>query len=103
VKDTGFQKKDIIREISYLVGDPIVVDEDSLLKGRVVRVKAWCKDLMKIDGSTLIYFNKHGHMITRWSEILETMKAGKSFDTKSSMFERHKEFSDGEGEKLAFK
>jgi hypothetical protein len=103
VKATSFptkaRKKDIIREISYLVGDPIEVDEDSLLKGRVVRVKVWCKDPMKIVGSTLVYFNKQGHMITWWSEILETMKARKSLDTKSSKFERHREFSDDEGEK----
>jgi hypothetical protein len=96
---TKVWKKDIIREISYLVGDPIEVDEDSLLKGRVVRVKVWCKDPMKIVGSTLVYFNKQGHMITWWSEILETMKARKSLDTKSSKFERHREFSDDEGEK----
>jgi hypothetical protein len=43
VKATGFpakvQKKDIIREISHLVGDPLEVDEECLLKGRAVRVK----------------------------------------------------------------
>jgi hypothetical protein len=62
VKATRFpakvQKKDIIKEIAYLVGDPIEVDEASLLKGRAVRVKVWCKDPMKIEGSTLVYFNK---------------------------------------------
>jgi hypothetical protein len=103
VKATGFpakaQKKDIIREISYLVGDPIEVDEDSLLKGRAVRVKVWCKDPLKIEGSTMVLFNKQGHMITWWSEILESMKAGKSLDTKSSKFERHGEFSDDVREK----
>jgi hypothetical protein len=62
VKTTGFpakaQKKDIIREIAYLVRDPIEVDEGNLVKGRAVRVKVWCKGPLKIEGSTLVYFNK---------------------------------------------
>jgi hypothetical protein len=81
------------------VGDPIEVDEASLLKGRVVRVKVWCKDPMKIEGSTLVYFNKQGHMITWWSEVLETMKSGKSLDNKTSKFDRNIDYSDEEKEK----
>jgi hypothetical protein len=76
-------EKDIIREISYLVGDPIEVDEDSLLKGRVVRVKVLCKDALKIEGSTLVYFNRQGHLITWWSEKLEAMKPGKALGLKA--------------------
>jgi hypothetical protein len=81
------------------VGDPLEVDEESLMKGRTVRVKVLCKDALKIEGSTLVYFNKQGHMITWWSEKLENMKPGKSLDTKISNFDRHKVLSDDEGEK----
>jgi hypothetical protein len=103
VKATGFpakaQKKDIIKEISYLMGDQLEVDEESLLKGRAIRVKVMCKDALKIEGSTLVYFNRQGHMITWWSEKLENIKPGKALDTKASKFDRHKDFSDDEGEK----
>jgi hypothetical protein len=81
------------------MGDPIEVDEDSLLKWRAVRVKVWCRDPMKIEGSTMVYFNKQGHMITWWSEVLETMKSEKSLDTKASKFERNRDYSNEEGEK----
>jgi hypothetical protein len=81
------------------VGDPLEVDEESLMKGRTVRVKVLCKDALKIEGSTLVYFNKQGHMTTWWSEKMENMKPGKSLDTKASKFDRHKDFFDDEGEK----
>jgi hypothetical protein len=103
VKATRFlakaQKKDIIKKVSYLVGDPLEVDEESLMKGMAVRVKVLCKDALKIEGSTLVYFNKQGHMTTWWSEKMENMKPGKSLDTKASKFDRHKGFFDDEGEK----
>jgi hypothetical protein len=54
---------------------------------------------MKIEGSTLLYFNKQGHMITWWSEVLVTMKSEKSLDNKISKFDKNKDYSDEKKEK----
>jgi hypothetical protein len=68
----GKQKKvEVIKEISHLVGDPKQVDESSLKDDGVVIVRVLCKDVMKIEGSTLVFINGQGHMIKWVSEKLE--------------------------------
>jgi hypothetical protein len=54
---------------------------------------------MKIEGSTMVYFNKQGHMITWWSEVLVTMKSEKYLDNKISKFDKNKDYSDEKKEK----
>jgi hypothetical protein len=91
VKATGFptktQKAEIIKEISHLVGDSIEVDENSLLQGKAVRVKVWCKDASMLEGKTLLYINGQGHMITWWSEKLEGKRGAKGDEWN---FDRHR-------------
>jgi hypothetical protein len=65
---SGSNEKNVIKEISYLVGDPIEVDESSLEDENAIRVKVNYRDATKIEGSTLVYIKGQGHMITWWSK-----------------------------------
>jgi hypothetical protein len=103
VKATGFptkaQKAEIIKEISHLVGDPIEVYKGSLLQGNAVRVKVWCKDASKLEGSTLLYINGQGHKITWWSEKLEGKRNSKGDEGNFYKFDRYREDSNDEEDK----
>jgi hypothetical protein len=56
----------------------------------------WCKDASKLDGSTLLYINDQGHMITWWSEKLERKRNSKGDEEKSDKFDRHRDDSNDE-------
>jgi hypothetical protein len=103
VKATGFPTKslkaEIIKEISHLVGDSIEVDESSLLQGKALRVKVWCKDASKLECSTLVYINGQGHMITWWSERLEGKRGAKGDEDKFFKGDMHREDSGDEEDK----
>jgi hypothetical protein len=79
------------------VDDPIEVDEKSLKADGPMRVKVACKDATKMEGTTLLYINREGHLIRWWSEKGVKEKLGAS--TKSSKFDRHKDESNEEGDK----
>jgi hypothetical protein len=72
------KKAEIIRKISYLVGDPLEVDEKSLKSKGVVRVRVYCKDATKIVGSALVHINGQSHMLKWRSEKLEDPKGNSS-------------------------
>jgi hypothetical protein len=94
VKATSFpmeaKKEMMIKEISHLVGDLVEVDENSLKSEGVIRVKVLCKDALKIEVNTLIFINKHGHLI-HWKGEGEG-----SINNNNSKFDRHKDGSDEE-------
>jgi single-stranded DNA-binding protein len=95
---TKARRPEVIKEISYLVGDPIEIDESSLQEGNVIRVKFYYRDASKIEGTTLVYINGQGHMIKWWSEKGEDVKA-RPISPKISKFDLHKEDTNEEGDK----
>jgi hypothetical protein len=75
--------------------------EKSLKSEGVVRVRVYCKDAIKIVGSTLVHINGHGHMLKWRSEKLEDPKGSSSQSSKNSKFDRHKDDSDEKDDKEA--
>jgi hypothetical protein len=61
-------KEDVVMKVATLAGEPLVVDELSLIKTGPVRVKLNCKDPLKLRGSVRIFFNKVGYEIRFASE-----------------------------------
>ncbi|CAL5087727.1 unnamed protein product [Urochloa decumbens] len=60
----GYAKEeDIVKEITSLVGEPIKVDEFSLVRDEPVRVRINCRDPAKVKGAVEIFFNGVGHEI----------------------------------------
>lgn len=58
----------VIRELATLVGQPIVVDELSLIRDEPARVKVICRDPSAIRCVIEIFFNKVGHEVKFISE-----------------------------------
>jgi hypothetical protein len=54
-------KEEVVMMVATLVGDPILVDELSLIKTGSVRVKINCRDPSKLRGFVRIFFNKMGY------------------------------------------
>jgi hypothetical protein len=52
-----------VRKVATLAGEPLVVDELSLIKASPVRVKLNCIDPSKLRGFVRIFFNTVGHDI----------------------------------------
>jgi hypothetical protein len=82
-----------------LVGDTIEVDESSLKDENAIRVKVNYKDATKIEGSTLVYINGQGHMITWWRKKKVDVKPKNPPPSKTSKFDSHKNDTDEEGDK----
>jgi hypothetical protein len=61
-------KEDIVMRVATLAGEPLVVDELSLIKTGPVRVKMNCRDPHKLRGFVRIFFNKVGYDIRFVSE-----------------------------------
>jgi hypothetical protein len=56
-----------------LVGDPVEVDDKFLIDEGKIRVKVLCKDATKIKGTTLLYINGQGHLLSWYSEKLQIL------------------------------
>jgi len=52
-----------VKEVVALVAEPLVVDELSLIKSELVRVKGRCRNPGAITGSIEIFFNGVGKLI----------------------------------------
>jgi hypothetical protein len=58
------RKEKAVEEVSYLVGDFIEVDKKSLPGLGPIRLKVACKDPSTIKGSSRVYFNGRGFLIS---------------------------------------
>jgi hypothetical protein len=58
-------------KVASLAGEPLVVDELSLIKTSPVRVNLNCRDPSKLTGFVKIFFNKVGYKIRFISEKLK--------------------------------
>lgn len=65
------KEEDIVKEIASLVGEPIKVDEFSLLRDEPARVRIDCRDPTKIRGYIEIFFNGVGYDIRFVAEGLQ--------------------------------
>jgi hypothetical protein len=92
------RKEEVVREISYLVGEPEEVDLKSLEGFGPVRIKLSCRDAKQVRGETQVYFNKESRGI-RW-EVIEDdgEKSGKTskFDRMREEEEEDEDNEDGE-------
>jgi hypothetical protein len=61
-------REEVVRKVATLTGEPLVVDERSLIKSGPVRVKLNCRDPNKLRGFVRILFNTVGHDIRFVSE-----------------------------------
>jgi hypothetical protein len=61
-------KKEVVMKVASLAGEPMVVDELSLIKTGPVRVKLNCKDPLKLRGFVAIFINNIGYVIGFMSE-----------------------------------
>jgi hypothetical protein len=86
-------KEEVIMKIASQVGDPILVDELSLIKASPVRVKMYCRDPTKLRGFVKIFFNRVGYEVIF---IVEKYKDNVSFPP--SPPDGKKEFRDDEEE-----
>jgi hypothetical protein len=57
------RKEEVIMKVASLAGDPILVDELSLIKTGPVRVKMHCRDPATLRGFVKIFFNRVGYDI----------------------------------------
>jgi hypothetical protein len=57
------RKEEVIMKVATLAGDPILVDELSLIKTGPVRVKMHCRDPATLRGFVKIFFNRLGYDI----------------------------------------
>jgi hypothetical protein len=53
----------VVKELASLVGQPIVVDELSLIRDELVRVKINCRNPEAIRCTIKVFFNKEGKQI----------------------------------------
>jgi hypothetical protein len=49
-------KEDVVMKVATLAGEPVVVDELSLIETSPVRVKLNCRDPLKLRGFVTIFF-----------------------------------------------
>jgi hypothetical protein len=56
-------KESVVMKVATLAGEPLLVDELSLIKVGLVRVKMNCRDPLRLRGIVSIFFNKIGHDI----------------------------------------
>jgi hypothetical protein len=61
-------KEEVIMKIATLAGEPLLVDELSLIKDGPVRVKLNCRDPLKLRAFVRIFFNRIGYEIHFVSE-----------------------------------
>ncbi|RLN04923.1 hypothetical protein C2845_PM13G08300 [Panicum miliaceum] len=73
------RQEKVVEEVAYLIGDPILVDKESLSGRGHVRVKVNCKDPAQINGSNNVFFNGSGFKIT-WVVEEESAKKDKGGD-----------------------
>ncbi|CAL4907167.1 unnamed protein product [Urochloa decumbens] len=71
------KEEDIVKEITSLVGEPIKVDEFSLVRDEPVRVRINCRDPAKVRGAVEIFFNGVGHEIRFISKGFHLKNQGK--------------------------
>jgi uncharacterized protein YdaT len=89
-------KEEIVLNVTTLTGDPILVDELSLIKMGPVRVKMFCRDPAKLRGFVRILFNMVGYEIRF---ISEKYKDKMVFPlSPSDRKDGYEEGSDGDGE-----
>lgn len=81
---------DIVKEITSLAAEPMVVDELSLIRAGPIRVKVRCLDPTQLRGFVRIFFNGAGHNIKFVVEGFYSKVTGKD-DTSR---DRHKEKDD---------
>jgi len=62
------REESVVRELASLVGQPVMVDELSLIREEPVRVKVNCRDPSVIRCVIEIFFNKVGHEVKFISE-----------------------------------
>lgn len=72
------REENVVKEIASLVGQPVVVDELSLLREDPVRVKVNCRDPSTIRCVIEIFFNKVGHEV----KFVVEERSGKSINPK---------------------
>jgi hypothetical protein len=61
-------KREVVMKVAMLVGEPVVVDELSLIKTGPVRVKINCKDPYRLRSFVKFFFNNLGYDICFVSE-----------------------------------
>jgi hypothetical protein len=87
-------------EVSYLVGDLIEVDLNTLHRDGPIRVKLGCTELNKIRGETKVFFNGEGYNI-RWeleTQIQEPSKSTSKFERRRGLDDDEEEEKEEEGE-----
>lgn len=67
------KEEDVVKEIASLVGDPIKVDELSLIRDKMARVRVNCHDPAQLNGYIEIFFNGVGQDIRL---LLKVSKGG---------------------------
>jgi hypothetical protein len=75
------REESVVRELASLVGQPVVVDELSLIREEHVRVKVNCRDPLAIRCVIEIFFNKVGHEV----ELVLEGSLGMNLDTRGSL------------------
>jgi hypothetical protein len=74
----GFAKEEeVVKEIASLVGEPVKVDEFSLIRDEPVRVRVNCRNPAKLRGFIEIFFNGVGFDIRFEAECLQQRNQGK--------------------------
>jgi hypothetical protein len=74
----GFAKEEeVVKEIASLVGEPIKVDEFSLIRDEPVRVRVNCRNPATLRGFIEIFFNGVGFDIRCEAESLQGRNQGK--------------------------
>jgi hypothetical protein len=71
------KEEEVVKEIASLVGEPIKVDEFSLIRDEPVRVKVNCRNPTKLRGFIEIFFNGVGLDIRFEAEGLQGRNQGK--------------------------
>jgi hypothetical protein len=69
-------KEYVVMKVATLAGEPLLVDELSLIKVGPVRVKMNCRDPLRLRGIVRIFFNKIGHDIKFVSEKYKDKESG---------------------------
>jgi hypothetical protein len=69
-------KESLMMKVATFTGEPLLVDELSLIKVGAVRVKMNCRDPLRLRGIVRIFFNKIGHDIKFVSEKYKDKESG---------------------------
>jgi hypothetical protein len=93
------KEEDIVKEIASLVGEPIKVDEFSLLRDEPVRVRVNCRDPAQLRGYVEIFFNGVGYEIRFVAEGLHGRNHNKGDGPPGSGRKEDKREKDGSSDK----